>query len=137
VCTSNWDGLKAIEQRLDNMRQKIDHLKRVDVGAELSDWQTEDLHRNRPFTMRSRAKGRAATVIRPHSLYEVQRSARYQHASGVYGRQLARRLAKAKRTLRVIKHFEPKTSTRPYLRAELEEQLIDRVGALLHEKLKW
>src|SRR5262245_25161793 len=57
------DGLDALKERVDNMAEQVEHLKRVDLGNELSDWQTEDLHRNRPFTMRSRAKGRAATVI--------------------------------------------------------------------------
>ena len=131
-----FDVTGALE-RLEGMREKIRHAKAVDIGAELSDWQTEDMHRNRPFTMRSRAKGTATTIVRPHSLYEVERSARYQHASGLYARRLAKRLAKAKRRLRVIKTFQPKTSTRPYLRPELEAELIERMATMLKEKIKW
>jgi hypothetical protein len=41
------------------MLNQIAHFKRVDLGAELSKWQTEDMYRDRPFTMRSRGKGTA------------------------------------------------------------------------------
>src|SRR5262245_47741914 len=68
----------AVEKRLTAMIEKITHLRRIDIGAELSEWQVEDLHRNRPFTMRNRRMGTATTKIRPHSLYEMLR------ASGVY-----------------------------------------------------
>ncbi len=33
----------AVEKRINKMIGKIHHLKRVDVGAELSAWQTEDV----------------------------------------------------------------------------------------------
>jgi hypothetical protein len=59
----------SVEKRLQAMRNKIVYLKRVGIGQEMSEWQVEDLHRNRPFTMRSRARGMATTVVRPHSLY--------------------------------------------------------------------
>jgi hypothetical protein len=76
---------KAIERRLEGMIQKIDHFKRLDVGAELSHWQTEDMHRHRPFTMRSRRAGRAATIIRPHSLYEMKGRRRFARRTGSQG----------------------------------------------------
>ncbi|MET0722630.1 MAG: hypothetical protein ABWY64_17615 [Tardiphaga sp.] len=106
---------KAIERRLEGMIQKIDHFKRVDVGAELSHWQTEDMHRHRPFTMRSRRAGRAATIIRPHSLYEMKGRRRFARRTGSQGR------------------YVPRWSTRgPDLaRLRLENELVDRMTMLL------
>jgi hypothetical protein len=127
---------EAVEQRLAEMAEGIEHLKRVDLGQELSDWQSEDLHRNRPFTMRSRAKGRAATVIRPHSLYEIERSIAYQRRGG---RSFARLVSgkAGKKTLARYLAFEPKTSMRPFLRPAMYERLVERMVEMAEEKLKW
>jgi|SRR5215471_12439347 len=109
----------AIVERLQDMRDKLHHFKRVDIGNEMSEWQTADMHRHRPFTMRSRRKGKATTKVRPHSLYEVQASATYQ------------------RYLR--RHHRPprKSSNRPYLRETLLDVLIARYRELVAETLKW
>jgi hypothetical protein len=119
------------------MLAKIDHFKRVDIGAELSDWQTEDLDRHRPFTMRSRSRGRATTVIRPHSRFEVQRS---QYAGRQFGRLqkiLAKPRKRAYRGAALAYRLYRRWSTRPILRAEMEQKLEERMTRLLEEKIKW
>src|SRR5262245_34397105 len=125
--------MAAVQETVGGMMETLDHLKRTDLGNELAAWQREDLHRKYPFVMRSRARGRATTYIRPHSLYEVQRSARYQERQG---RRLARLLkAKRSRKLRpVFRAFEPKTSMRPILRAGLVERLAERMIEMVSEK---
>jgi len=117
---------------VDAMVKKLSHFRRVDIGQEMSDWQVEDMNRHRPFTMRSRAKGRAATVVRPHSLYEVKQRARpvkkYERA--------IRRLLRGKK-VRKLPELPHRTSTRPYLRDVLYQQLQERMQRLLREKLQW
>jgi hypothetical protein len=121
------EGLDAIAARIDGMVHKLAHAKAVDVGQVLSEWQTKDMHRRRPFTMRSRRKGRAVTVVRPHSRYEMQHSHRFQ--------MKVRRRLKRKPDA-AIPLVRRRWSTRPILRAELEEQLSQRVHEL-RERLKW
>jgi hypothetical protein len=126
----------AIERRLEEMAERIEHFKSVDIGNELSDWQVQTMHRHRPFTMRSRARGRAATVIRPHSLYEVKRSAAYQRAMGrVSGRVYSGRASR--RTVARYISWEPHTSMRPILRSTLEQELVEQMVQALQDKLKW
>lgn len=120
--------MSAVSKRIGEMIGRIDHFKRVDIGNGLSDFQTQDMHRNKPFTMRSRAKGRAVTKIRPHSLFEMQRSRKTQ-------RRMVRYL-KSKRRRRPPR-FYVQTSTRPILRREM----LDRLGARMHQlfldKIHW
>jgi hypothetical protein len=117
------------------MLQSIDHLKRVDLGRELSDWQTEDLGRNKPFTMRYRRAGKAQTVIRPHSLFEVKRSAAYQRRGARKLIRLTKRPSrKAAAAFRLI---QQRTSMRAILRAEMLERLVERLGEMVKEKLTW
>jgi hypothetical protein len=132
-------GADAALERVKSMLQKIDHAKRVDLGNELSAWQTEDLNRNRPFTMRRRARGQASTVIRPHSLHEVKRSVAYQRGQG---RRIARTLAKTtprawKRATALFRRFQPRTSTRAILRSEMEQVLEQRMHDMVREKISW
>jgi phospholipid N-methyltransferase len=136
------DGVDAIVKKLDEMRQKIDHFKRVDIGTELSAWQMDDLHRHgHPFTMRSRAKGTATTVVRPHSLYEMIKSEGVEleqkplhHFIRVLNKRLRHKLPRGRKlVLRRHRHW----STRPILRSALEQQLWDRMVRLLREKIKW
>jgi len=131
----------ALVKRITDARNRIIHFKRVDLGAELSAWQVEELHRHRPFTMRFRAAGRAKTIIRPHSLYEMVRS---QGATLPVKQQ--RRLARGLRsklghplgrgfmkTLRQHPHW----STRPILRQEMERRLMQRMRECFEEKIHW
>jgi hypothetical protein len=122
---------------VDGMLRKLTHFRRVDVGMELSNWQVEDLHRNRPFTMRSRGRGRAATVIRPHSLFEVEQRARITKGYERAVRRLLRQLAGGKRRVRKIPKPIQRTSTRPYLRESMYQILQRRMQRLLRDKLKW
>jgi hypothetical protein len=116
---------EALVKRIDAMRHKIEHFKAVDIGAELSAWQTDDMHRHRPFTMRSRRAGRAATKIRPHSLFEMKRSLAAQ-----------RRFMRHARHGQIIPEPYRHWSTRPVLRVELFERLCERYD-VLREKIRW
>jgi hypothetical protein len=126
----------AVLLRLQKMIWKIDHFKRIDIGSELSDWQTQDMHRHRPFTMRSRRAGRAATVVRPHSLYETKASVKYQSGLERKAASKAKR-ARSKRNLRALALWQRKTSTRPILREELGQKLVARMARLLADKIRW
>jgi hypothetical protein len=136
---------EALSKRIGDMLEKINHFKRVDIGMGLSEWQTEELHRHRPFTMRSRAKGLAVTKIRPHSLFEMERSAHAAEQVVRYRRALAMAAAKAYAGKRVRKYrrrhrhqrFYRHTSTRPILREEALEVLMIEMANLLEAKIKW
>jgi hypothetical protein len=126
---------KPLSDMLGRMLAQIDHFKRVDIGIGLSDFQVQDMHRNRPFTMRSRARGMATTKIRPHSLYEMERAALQQRrikrvrlAIGA-GKRVR---AKSLRALRYV-HY----STRPILREEMLAVLDERMHRMLIEKITW
>ena len=110
------DRLAAVERRLDGMVKKITHLKRVDVPAELSAWETEDLHRHRPHMKRRRAG--AMTLVRAHSWWEVKGRRRFARKLIRKGQDVSR------------------WSTRPVLRQALFEKLRERVRGLAG-KLKW
>jgi hypothetical protein len=116
----NQQDLKDITKRLYVMAARIRHFKAVDIGATLSTWQTDDMHRHRPFTKRLKRAGKASTLIRPHSRYEMTRS-----------RRAASRLRRRRKPPR------PKTSTRPILREELDAQLQKRLVEALHQKIHW
>jgi hypothetical protein len=113
------------------MQERIDHLKSVDIGEELTAWQKEDLHRRRGFTMRSRRAGKASTIVRPHSRFEMRKGKRYQ-------RRIAKRVAKGgKKAFLTFQRWQVRTSTRAILRAGLLQQLQERVAAMVADKLKW
>jgi hypothetical protein len=121
---------KALSERLGVMIAKIDHFKRVDIGQGLSDFQTADMHRDKPFTMRSRAKGMATTKIRPHSLYEVKKAERTR-------RKVIRRFAKATSISPAVARAYLQYSSRPILRSEMYDVLGTRMTTLLAEKVTW
>jgi hypothetical protein len=108
--------VEAVRDRLDNMLGRLRHLKYTDLGDEFASWQTQDVHRKHAAVRRIR-RG-VATTFRPHSRFEMQRRRRF-----------ARRLIRKGR-------FVPRWSTRPILRAELLDQLYERMSALA-ERLKW
>jgi hypothetical protein len=127
-----------LSNSLGRMIAQIERFKSVDIGQGLSDFQTEDMHRERPFTMRSRAKGIAVTKIRPHSLIEMEHS---------IGRRLfwAQKVRKGapthsfRLTSRKIRgaQLRPHWSTRPILRPELRAVLQARMTKLLEDKISW
>jgi hypothetical protein len=131
---------EAVLKRFEDMAAKIKHFKSIDIGATMSDWQVEDMHRNRPFTMRYRAKGQADTKIRPHSLLEMLKS------QGVYlAVKERRRYAKAVKVhlerpvkrLRIKYREHRHWSTRDILRKELEQRLYQREKETLFRRLTW
>jgi hypothetical protein len=132
---------EALSKRIGDMLGKINHFKRVDIGMGLSEWQTEEMHRHRPFTMRSRARGMATTKIRQHSLYEMEHSGRAQARIARYRRAAitAPYSKKARSRLRRKKppRFYTHTSTRPILREEMLSVLETQMTNLLEEKIKW
>jgi hypothetical protein len=110
-----------LEKRLTDMQEKLRELGQVQLGQELKDWQSEDMHRKRPRT-RIWARGkRASTIIRPHSIAEMKHS-----------RKAAARATRRKSGWGPRQH----TSTRPILRPVLYERLETRMRELL-EKIKW
>src|SRR5262245_28071202 len=133
--------LKRIIGRITEVQTRIAHAKRITVGQVLSEWQTADLHRKRPFTMRFRRRGAAQTIVRPHSLYEMLRS------RGVYlAPTQQRRVVKALRKhlqhpikggkkLRLREHH--RWSTRPILREEVERKLMPRLQEAMLKQLTW
>jgi hypothetical protein len=132
---------QAVLARLNKMVELIDHAKKVETGNALSTWQTEDLHRQKPFTMRFRAKGLAVTVVRPHSLYEMVRSegaaldpkSRRRLVRGLrskLGHPLGRKFLPS---LRVHRHW----STRPILRSELFKKLAERATEVIAKEVSW
>jgi len=132
-------ALEEVRHSINRMVQSLEHLRTFDLGGELSAWQTEDVHRNKPFTMRFRKAGRAQTVFRPHSWKRVKRSILYQRrGSSLLTRALSRRTQKGYlRTMAQYHAFQPLASTREILRQELIEQLGTRLVEMAREKLKW
>jgi hypothetical protein len=131
--------LEEVQHSVNRMLLSIEHLRTTDLGGELSAWQTEDVHRNKPFTMRYRRAGRAQTVFRRHSLKRIKRSIAYQRRGGsLLTRALSRRTRKGYlRTMAQYHSFQPLTSTLPILREELVEKLGTRLVEMAKEKLHW
>src|SRR5215475_9907923 len=125
----------AVQKRMDDMLAKIEHVRRYDLKNTMSDWQVQDMHRHKPFTMRWLKAFKVQTKVRPHSLYETERSARYQRREG--GRIIRLAARGSRRAGPVFRAFEPKTSTRPILRTELEYRLMERMREMIQEKLTW
>jgi hypothetical protein len=124
-------------RRVDVMIGKIAHFKQVDIGQELSAWQTEDMHRRRAFTMRKRRAGQASTIIRPHSLYEMvgERGGAKRGRGGSFQRRVAGKLRRL--ATNVMQRIYRRWSTRPILRVELYETLETRMLDLMNKKLRW
>ena len=131
--------LEDVKYSINKMAQSLEHLRTVDLGRELSEWQVQDVGRNKPFTMRFRKAGRARTVFRPHSWKQVKKSILYQRRGGkLLPVALGRRTRKGFLTAMARYHaFQPITSTRPYLRPELVEQLAERLMEMAREQLQW
>jgi hypothetical protein len=128
-------------RRIDSMRSKISHLKRIGIGQEMSLWQVQDMHRHRPFTLRRRAMGEAETKVRPHSLLTMLRSQGMlltERQRRGYARAVRKHLKHEVKRLR-IKYRQPRrhASMRPILRSELEHQLFLREVEAMNKALKW
>jgi hypothetical protein len=112
-------GAQQLYDRVRQMYRRIQHFKAIDIGQTMSQWQTQDLHRNRPFTMRWKRKGVAQTKVRPHSLYEVKASLANE------------------RYLRRHRLPPRKWSTRPILRATMMEALVNRLQETMKRCIHW
>jgi hypothetical protein len=122
-------GAEAIEAKLEAMIEKIHELKRNDLGDEFADWQTQDMHRGKAAV--KRVRGGVRTIVRPHSRHEVEASRHYQ-------RKMVRRISTGtKRAAVAFMQFQARFSQRPILRAELTDQLRERMVELVQSKLKW
>ena len=117
--------LDEVKHSINRMKQNLEHLRTVDLGHELSEWQVQDVGRSKPFTMKYRRAGRAQTVFRSHSWKRIKRSIAYQRrGSSLLTRALSRRTKKGYlRTMAQYHAFQPLTSTREILRQELIEGL--------------
>jgi hypothetical protein len=124
----NKDDLQDFDRRLAGMLQKLDHFGTVDLGREMSDWQVQDMHRHRPFTMRWRGRVRKVmTKVRPHSLREVLGQRRYMR------KVLKLKVGRAPRRHRTYHRW----STRPILRGELLGRLQTHMQLALATLIKW
>ena len=67
----NLEGLDIVEDTVSTMIHDLKRFGHTVLGDELSDWQTQDMHRKKPFTMRWKM-GKAQTVststLRPLAL---------------------------------------------------------------------
>lgn len=116
------NDLQRIEHRIDAVIHSLDHFARTDMGRVMSDWQIQDMHRHRPFTMRSRHK--VQTKVRPHSLREMLGAKRYQ--AKLAGKRVPRR-----------RHPRAHSSTRPILRIELLTKLYAQMTEKLRDLIHW
>ena len=139
VFTIDVENLEGVRHSVNRMLQSLEHLRTVDLGHELSQWQVQDVGRSKPFTMKYRPAGRAQTVFRPHSWKQVRKSSAYQRRGGsLLSRALGRRTRKGYlRAMARYHAFQPLTSTLPILREELIEQLGTRLVEMAKEQLKW
>ena len=123
----------TIAKTVGKMIGSITYFGGVELPKEMSDWQTEDVHRKWPGTKRSRwrrGSTRAQTLFRQHSRYETERSQLYQ-------RRLLRRLRRATGRRPITQFIQLKRSTRPILRENLIEQLRNRMVTALFETITW
>jgi hypothetical protein len=126
----------AVVKTIGRMIGKITYMGGVELPKELSDWQTDDVHRRKPATKRSRWRAgstKVQTLFRPHSRYETEKSTLYQ-------RRLMRRLRRVgttKRFKQISDYIELKRSSRPILRDSLVRELEDRMVAALFETVTW
>jgi mRNA-degrading endonuclease YafQ of YafQ-DinJ toxin-antitoxin module len=122
-----------VTKRILKMTRRLRHIKQVEVGTMLSDWQTQDMHRHRPGTKRYRGLGKALTLVRPHSLYEMEHSK-------AYGRKLTRIAKRSSRSKRKRDYVLPTSyllaSQRPILREVLQDKLIGRFQTL-RDSIRW
>jgi hypothetical protein len=133
--------IEPLMKRFERMSDKINNFKRVGIGSEMSNWQVEDMHRDKPFTMRWRAQGRAQTKVRQHSLYEMLRSQgaamtlkeQKKIVRGLKGHLKYRVRRGFYKSLQEHRHW----STREILRKQMEEDLMQRMSARMKRDINW
>ena len=73
-------ALKAIDRKLEEMQEKIEQLKHTGIADELADWETQDMHRRRPFDSASTRTTRGSTI--PSSSAAIWRGAHQREVVG-------------------------------------------------------
>ena len=125
-----------VANTIGKMIGRITYCGGVELPKELSDWQTDDVHRRKPATKRSRWRGgstKVQTLFRPHSRYETEKSTLHQ-------RRLMRRLRRVgttKRFKQINDYIQLKRSSRPILRDSLVRELEDRMATAMFETISW
>jgi hypothetical protein len=104
----------AMDNTIRDMIERVGHFV-YDMDSELMNWQTQDMHRQNPFTKLNLGGKSTYTVI----LSDYKRKMR--SSGGRFSR----------------KRFMMSTSLRPILRPELYDILDERMKALLKNCLKW
>ena len=106
----------AIKKTLDTMVENIAHFP-YDMDKEFIDWQTQDMHRQRPFTkLDAGASANTYTIILS---------------------DYTRKMMQSRGPKRLVIQQRGTISVRPILRVELLDKLKERMKALLHNCLKW
>jgi hypothetical protein len=121
ILIESWEA----EERVEKMLNK---LQVVPVPAELTAWQTEDMHRKIPNTETINPTA-ALTMIYPRSRTQL----------------VAKKGAPIRRSTwnkpRVVQRYRTggiqHVSTRPILRPELFQKLCERMSRMLSRELKW
>jgi hypothetical protein len=134
--TFEVNGADALAKTAGKMIGSITYFGGVEMPKELSDWQTDDMHRHKPGTKRSkwrRGSTNVQTVVRPHSRYETERSAQYQKRL----LRRIRRVGKTKRFKQITDFIQLKRSSRPILRESLVQQLVNRMAQAMQETIVW
>ena len=119
---------KPVSDALGAMIRRIDHFKRVDIGQGLSDFQTDDMHRGRPFTMRSRAKGNGDD--QDQATLALRNEAGRKDAAARRAPVFAKSPVFPRRWRAQYLQY----SSRPILRSEMYEVLETRMKTLLDER---
>lgn len=142
----------AIGSLLEAMKNQIGWMKAVGIGQFTDDWQTDDMNRQKPFTLRARRAGYALATVHPHSLYETLKAAGYRAGATKEGRRYKRAATKQlkaqlrRKALMVSRRRKKKKkvvvrrgpwSTRPILRQELQGLLIERGNEFVRTNLNW
>lgn len=132
---------------LNDMLRQLHEFPTKEIGPEMTDWQTEDMHRQYPYTL---VHGKQVyTIIWPRGLAKRKReeiAARNEEERADRRRELAvgrslglRKLRKRKRKTRVrriTRKVYQSSKHRPILKEMLFDKLVARMTALL-EKIHW
>jgi hypothetical protein len=114
----------AVEKRIDAITASVEALHE-EVPKQFLDWQAEDMHRKRPYAQVQQADSKDTTVI--VATTRIWPRGRSVH-KGKGGQQLDRRRG---RRHRIHHRHRAHTSTRPILRGELYDKLVERIRALI------
>jgi hypothetical protein len=136
MLTISSEGADAFIKTIGTMIGRITYFGGVEMPKEMSDWQTDDVHRRKPATKRSRWRAsstKVQTLFRPHSRFETEKSALYQRRL----MRRVRRVGTTKRFKQINDYIQLKRSSRPILRDSLARELEDRMATAMSETISW